>query len=743
MTGGTPTPDDDISLLWRELAQSPTSGGHWRDLARRYAAAGMPWQALYSDRQARRLGAAPAAAVRAGLASIAPEDGPVDDTALGLGALPEAAALEARYAHWLQTHPNDWLTCLYVARLREMHESAAPDEPLARARALEPMPGESLHWMGVWRLNAGDAHGAIAALSGLTEVRPTRCGSMMYLGEALLRVGRIAAAEKAFARASLSNSPGFLILLAGRVYACNYWQEAIAVLRKATSLQHDRVDAWLAMARIQSEVYALDECRESLRRVQDLEPGNAEARLLDAGLQGRYGDARAHLGQLEAMRAAQADPCSRIASSIAMTSLYHDGLTPLDIAQRHRQLCAPIEAANVQRPLPPSAWAPGRRLRIAFVTGDLHRQHPVNLFLLPVIERLDHARFEVGIYHTGSMHDEYTRRARACTDRWLEASPLDDHALRKAIVNDGVDLLIDLAGHTSSHRLGVFALRAAPVQVTFLGYPHSTGLSSMDWIIGDAIVSPIEQAGLFSERIAQMPHAVFCWAPVDTYALPQARPADAPVVFASFNNAMKLSPSTVALWARVLQAVPGAELLLKAPSFSDESVQARYAGLFEAQGIAAERLRFRGPSGLEQMMQEYGDVDVALDPAPYNGGTTTLQALWMGVPVVTLTGGNFVSRMGSSFLATLGRPDWVARDPDAYVAAAARLAGDVQRLRNERPALRACMVASPLCDIDTYVKNLQRLLVLLWQAHRESRPDRVLGMPVEECGAEAPLVAIP
>jgi len=212
---------------------------------------------------------------------------------------------------------------------------------------------------------------------------------------------------------------------------------------------------------------------------------------------------------------------------------------------------------------------------------------------------------------------------------------------------------------------------------------------------------------------------VFCWAPVDPYPLPRPRPAEAAVVFGSFNNAMKLSPKTIALWARILRAVPGATLLLKAPSLRDESVQARFEDLFTGQGIARERLIFRGPSELNDMMSEYGDVDIALDPMPYNGGTTTLQALWMGVPVVTLAGGNYVGRMGASFMNTLGHPDWVASDEDEYVEAAVGLARNCVTLRSGRALLREQMATSPLCDIKAYVAHMETLFCRMWMAYCE------------------------
>jgi predicted O-linked N-acetylglucosamine transferase (SPINDLY family) len=719
---------DDVSPLWRSIAAAPTQAPSWLALARAYAGRDLRWQATYAARQAARLD--PAQAPRLREIEVSRQPGlPADDAGLGRAVLPEARQLAARFAAALQACPGDWLTWLYVARLQEIAGESSFEAAWREARRLEPLVGESDHWMGVWRLNAGDASGAVATLSRLIEVRPVRCGSMMYLGEALLRTGRVPAAEKAFARASLSQSPRFLLLLAGRVHAANYWQEAIAILRKALSVQPDLVQGWLDLARIQSEVYALADCRDSLRRLQALDPANTEARLLAAGLKGRHGDAEGHLAMLRALYDEGADPCSRLASSIAMTSLYIDDLSPALLAARHRDLCAPIEAALAPCSGFAHAREPGRRLRIGFVTGDLHRQHPVNLFMLPVFERFDHARFEVCVYCTGGMHDEYTRRAQACTDRWLEVGSMDDRALRDAITADRIDVLIDLAGHTTNHRLGVFAMRAAPVQVTFLGYPHSTGLSTMDWIIGDPVVSPSADASLFSEGIAQMPHSVFCWAPVDDYPIAPARPADARVVFGSFNNAMKVSLATVALWADILRAVDGAMLLLKAPSLQDASVQERFAQLFAAHGIGRERLEFRGPTGLDLMMQEYGDLDVALDPLPYNGGTTSMQALWTGVPLVTLAGGNFASRMGASFLTTLGRRDWIAADRSAYLSVAAGLARDIGGLRKDRARLRARMASSPLCDIDAYVTDLQGLLQAMWAAHCEGGTQRALRAP--------------
>ena len=783
--------DTDVALPWQQLRHAAAQPAPWLALAQAYARDGLPWQAGYAARQALRADASLLPTLQR--LDIAPwRDAAAGDGLLGRPSLAQAGTMARRLHARLRASPGDWLTWLYLARLLEMPGASddAPMSPVAhtavdkakdksvssavdstvdntadntaddtlptaqraleQAMALEPIPGESLHWMGVWRLHAGAPDRAVAALSALLDIRPMRHGSMMYLGEALLRIGNVNAAEKAFARASMSTNCDFLLALAARVHAHNYWQEAIAVVQKACAIKPDDVSILLTLAKMQSEVYALADCRATLSRALTIDPASQEARLLEAGLLGRMGDARGHLDTLQRAYAAAGDPLSRMASSIAMTSLYQDCATPAQvtaIADLHRRLCAPIEAAAIEKtdfvnPRTLGMMArvctattgmtgmtettPGRRLRIGCVTGDLHRQHPVNIFMLPVLQRLDHARLEICIYHTGTTHDDYTRQARNCADRWLDAALLDDAALQAAIVADKIDILIDLAGHTATHRLGVFALRAAPVQATFLGYPHSTGLSRIDWIIGDATVTPSDHTHLFSEGLAQMPDSVFCWAPVDDYPLPPARAAGAPKVFGSFNNAMKLSPRTIALWARILHAVPDSLLLLKAPSLGDATVQARFAGLFAEQGIAADRLLFRGPSGLASMMQAYGEIDVALDPTPYNGGTTTLQAMWMGLPVVTLEGQNFATRMGASFMQTLGQPEWIASDEAAYVQTAVRLMNEHASLRTQRALLRAQMAASPLCDIEQYVRAFDGLLQRMWAVHCAGDGQRVI-----------------
>ena len=308
------------------------------------------------------------------------------------------------------------------------------------------MIGESQHWLGVWRLNSGDVAGSVAAFSELLNIRPVRFGSMMFLGEALLRHGQRAAAEKAFSRSSLSNNPVFLRDLAQRVYRHNYWNEALDILNKTLQIQPDSVVTLLAMANINWEVYNLAEVRQLCQRILALDSDNGDVGYMLSALPGRMGDAKGHFTAVLEKYDQVQDPTSRLASSIAMASLYQDDLSPQAIADLHRQLVKPIEAALGFAPSCFPVPFRGERLRIGLVSGDFHRQHPVNLFMLPILQRLDHSKYEVFIYHTGSMQDEYTLMARSCADTWIESSKLDDRALLEQIRSDAIQILLDLAG---------------------------------------------------------------------------------------------------------------------------------------------------------------------------------------------------------------------------------------------------------------------------------------------------------
>jgi protein O-GlcNAc transferase len=713
------TPQSSITNLWQAVKQKPTDPNTWWNLSKEYKKANLIEQEHYAVQQYSRL--TNKQNINSSQALIKANQ--ILNHRITKGCI----SWEESLNKWVDGCEGDWLSSLYLARLIDRNKNSPKQQKLLKqCRQSEPIAGETMHWIGVWRLNSGDHKGATEALAQLVDLRPLRHGSMLYLGEALLRSGNNRAAEVAFTRAGTSANPCFLRMMAQRVYSYNYWKEAIAILHRSLDLQPNNLDTLQILARLHWDVYQLTEAEVISKQILELDPDNNDARFRMNALPGRRGDAIAHLEQVEKHYDELQNPQSRLASSIAMASLYVDNRNAQDIAILHQKVCQPIEDNLIPKLNFNNTKDQSRHLRIGFVTGDFHRQHPINLFMLPLLEQINQNEYPTYVFNTGTMHDEYTSRARSAATHWIDVGDWDDQALQHAIVAEKVDILIDLAGHTSSHRLGVFALRAAPVQATFLGYPHSTGLKQMDWIIGDSIVTPIEHAHLFSERLAQLPGSVFCWAPIDDYPLPDSRPEQAPLVFGSFNNVMKLSQRTIKIWSSLLNDCPDASLLLKAPSLRDPSVIERFQHLFEREGVSRDRLYLEGPSELGQMMQRYGDIDIALDPTPYNGGTTTLQALWMGVPVISLEGHNFVSRMGSSFLQALGHKEWVAHDPTEYLAIATTMAEDIKNLRKSRSSIRNKMQRSSLSNLKEYNHNFEHVLRRIWKSYCNNDADEHL-----------------
>jgi len=480
------------------------------------------------------------------------------------------------------------------------------------------------------------------------------------------------------------------------------------------ALHPTSVTAHWNLAQGLSESWQLEAAMDSLNRAEAMAPQEGAA-ALRASIALRRGNAELALDTFRGL-AAQQPPPARIRSSLAMSAMYSGRLDAMQLAALHRRLFAPLG----ERARPAAGFVndrdPKRRLRVGFVSSDFHHQHPVNVFMQPLLRHLDRRAFDITIYFTGTTQDEQTVRVQSLAHRWVYASALDDTRLAQRIEADRIDLLVDLSGHTSQHRLAVFARRAAPVQVSYLGYPGTTGVPNIDWIVADMVVAPEGSEPLFSERIARLPGTVFCFAPGDAYPQPAFPDSDAtrPLTFGSFNNAPKLNARTIGLWSRVLTEVPGSRLLLKAPSFTDSATARLFAERFAAHGIAPDRLEFRGPTGLDVMMAEYAELDIALDPIPFNGGTTSLQAMWMGVPVLCIEGDRFSARMSASFMHAAGLHDWVAPDEDGMVAAAQRIAADRDVLLAVRRGLRARLQASPAWDVRRHTEAFGLQLRAMW-----------------------------
>jgi protein O-GlcNAc transferase len=377
-------------------------------------------------------------------------------------------------------------------------------------------------------------------------------------------------------------------------------------------------------------------------------------------------------------------------------------------------------------PPPPhdNAPLPDRRLRVGYVSADLGR-HPVGYFLAPVLAAHDRAGFAIHCYSARTAEDDITARCKAASESWQIVAGLDDAALAERIRADGIDILVDLAGHTGDNRLRCFALKPAPVQVTWLGYPGTTGLREIDYRLTDAIVDPVGAAdALSSEILVRLPNGFLCYTPPAGFD-PAAPPASTAggITFGSFNNLAKFDAEAAALWARILHRVPGSRLLLKSLQTADPPSWRRYLALFAAHGIAADRVVALPwlPSAADNLAA-YGQLDIALDPFPYNGTTTSCDALWMGVPVVTLAGNRHAGRVGASIVRRLGMAELIAATPDDYVEIAVRLAADPGRLAALRGELRERFRASPLHDSRGLARDIEAAYRTMWQRWCAARP---------------------
>jgi predicted O-linked N-acetylglucosamine transferase (SPINDLY family) len=395
----------------------------------------------------------------------------------------------------------------------------------------------------------------------------------------------------------------------------------------------------------------------------------------------------------------------RVASNYLLTLNYHPALSDETLRAATEEIGRQMgQAQNLPaRPVSPV-------IRIGFVSADLC-DHPVGLFLLPLMARLDRSQFHIVFYSNGSRQD-HTARLLQGAGQWKDISSLDHDAAAQLIRSDAIDVLFDLSGHTSGNRLPVFARRAAPVQVTWLGYFATTGVPAMDFIVMDPSHAPAGAEAQFSEKLLRLPYSRFCYEPV--IFAPEVAPPPCLqqgwVTFGSFNNTAKLNDGVLAVWAEILHRVPESRLILKWRTFADAELRRALLARFAEFGIAAERIELREQSVHRRLLEEYADVDIALDPFPFSGGHTSCEALWMGLPVVTLPGSRPVSRQTLCFLANISLQEFAAQDEADYIAKAVTLAGNPDRLRSLRGEMRNRMRASPLMDADGFAAAFAQLV---------------------------------
>ncbi len=602
--------------------------------------------------------------------------------------------------------------------LDRLGEAGRAGECFARALALDPDSFlVRFNWARALK-RQGRQREAAEQLEQALALRPNHVEALSDLGNLYRSMRRLEEARTCFERALDLDARSAMAWanLALVAKAQGKTGEAIDCTRRALELApgesalHNNLGGWLKDAGHAAEAV------ESYERAVAASPLDPVPQL---GLAQSY----AALGKLEDAvasfrRVLELGPASAAAHSAALFSLHYDpALDPAALAAEHRRWAArhtaPLTPARRDWP---NARRPERRLRVGYVSADF-RRHPVAYFLAPVLAAHDRDSVETICYSGAIRADEWTERLRASAALWREVCPLSDAELARRIEEDQVDLLVDLAGHTAGHRLLTFARKPAPVQLSWLGYFNTTGLASIDYLIVDDHLAPPGEPAPFTEQPLRLGRCYLCYRGPEDAPPPGPPPSAASgrVTFGCFNSLSKIGFRVVALWAEILGRLPSARLLLKNAGFDDESARRVYLDEFSRRGVGAERLELAGRSSQAELLDGYSRVDVALDPFPYNGGTTTCEALWMGVPVITLAGDLVVSRVGGSILSAAGLDSLMAGSPADYVERAVALASDAEELARLRAGLRERVASSELGDCAGFTGKLEDAYRSVWR----------------------------
>jgi protein O-GlcNAc transferase len=489
---------------------------------------------------------------------------------------------------------------------------------------------------------------------------------------------------------------------------------------RAALLEPNSHVPWVMLGNVASELGALDSAVAHYARARDLNPGDHVIRY-NLGLNQLW---RGYIdAAIEDLRAACALNPSYLQAHTSLIGalLNSDRTSPEEIFATTREWGARFSLeypASAPSTVLPSADHP-ERLRVGFVSGDF-RTHSVAHFFEPILSARDRGAFTYVLYNNFHLQDAVTERLRSNADDWRDVWRLTDDALIELIRTDRIDILVDLSGHTLSNRLAVFARRAAPVQVSYLGYPASTGLATMDYRITDAVTDPpVPADDWHCERLLRMPDSQWCFRPFGTPAPPGPLPAREAgfVTFGSFNNLTKASDTLLRCWVQILVKLPTAHLRLTRVRSAQRA--AEIIALFGQSGVAPERIECVVYANEPPYGEQFAGVDIALDNYPYNGVTTTCESLYVGVPVVSLYGRNGVSRSGLSLLGTLGLGELAASTPEQYVDIAVALGSDLSRLEQLRASMRARFEQSSLRDEKLFAANFEKLLLSAWHEHLE------------------------
>ncbi|MGB8409731.1 MAG: tetratricopeptide repeat protein, partial [Gallionella sp.] len=501
--------------------------------------------------------------------------------------------------------------------------------------------------------------------------------------------------------------------------ALGKFEDAVTSYRRALAIKPDFAAAHNNLGLALQSLGKLHDAVASYRRALEIKPDFAAANL-------NLGNALKDLGQLDAAveyyrRALEINPGYSDAHSNLLFALNYTGHAPSYCFEQARRF-GHIVADKAARFSEWQCTAGPERLRVGLVSGDLYG-HPVGFFLENLLAHLDPSRIELIAYPTHHKQDELTARIRRYFSAWQPLLGLNDEAAAHLIHADGVHVLIDLSGHTAHNRLPVFAWKPAPVQVSWLGYFATTGMAEMDYLLADAVGVPEARQAQFTESVWYLPDTRLCFtAPAaDLAVAPLPAIKNGHITFGCFQNLTKVNDGVLELWGKILAALPDATLRLQCKQFSEPSLAAQLLQRLQRHGIDPARVAIHGSARREDYLAAHAEVDMILDTFPYPGGTTTCEALWMGVPTLTLAGDSLLARQGASLLGAAGLSDWVANSREAYVAKAIALASDLPGLARLRAGLRAQVLTSPLFDAPRFARHFEQALWGMWQRHHEQQ----------------------
>jgi predicted O-linked N-acetylglucosamine transferase (SPINDLY family) len=404
-------------------------------------------------------------------------------------------------------------------------------------------------------------------------------------------------------------------------------------------------------------------------------------------------------------------------SSVLFAENYLAETDPVALAGRAREVAALIEAAAPARTTHLNDPDPERRLRVGFVSGDL-RSHPIGRFLLGALRGFGPgAALDFYAYANSEDEDAITEALKRVIPNWLNVTKLSDPDLDARIVADRIDVLFDMSGYTGSNRLKVFAMKPAPVAASWIGYFATTGLKEIDYVLASRWVVPEREENQWVEQVWRLPDTYLCFTEPPDAPAPGPLPAltAGHVTFGCFNNFNKLSDVTLAAWRELMNAVPDSRLILRSSGYYHHQTLPDQTSRLAAADLDLGRIRIDPKlSSYDAHLRSYDEIDIALDPFPYNGGTTTVEALYMGVPVLVKAGDRYVAHMGEGILHSAGLADWIAPDSGAYAALGARFAADLGDLAALRAGLRERMLASPLFDAPRFARNLEDAIRGMW-----------------------------